>query len=295
VRDVIHGPLRATVDVRFAGEDADAVARSLDGTMSIELTDGRIANMNLRHEIGNIARVITGQAPAERTTQVARLTGTFQVTDGVARTDDLTAAIEDGTLSARGSVNLVDESIDLRLMAVLSREATQRVGGTQIGGLLTTALANQQGELVVPMLVTGSLQQPRFAPDTQLVAEMRLKNLVPSIRNPRELTSGLLDALRGRGDQPAAPPGEPQEAPQQTPRDAVGDILGGIFGRGRQAPPAQPEPQEAEPPPPPPPAPEAPNIDAPTADDDGQARPVTPRSILRDVASRLPGREAPAR
>jgi hypothetical protein len=187
--------------------------------------------MNLTQEIGNIAKFVTGQAAGERTTQVAAMSGNFDVTSGVATTDDLTASIEGGNVGVRGTVNLVDQQLNLRVTAVLSRDYSQRVGGNSIGGFLTTALANQQGELVIPMLVTGTAQQPRFAPDVKQVAEMRLKNLVPSLGDPQSLTGSILGAVRGeRGG------GSGGGA-----ASAIGGIVGAITGKPQppQTPPAE--------------------------------------------------------
>jgi uncharacterized protein involved in outer membrane biogenesis len=217
--DVIHGALGSRLRLGFTADGGDRIARSLNGTMSLDLAEGRIANMNLVQEIANIARFAAGQARAERSTQVAGLSGTFTLTDGVARTDDLTASIEQGTLAATGTVNLADERLDLRLTAVLSREFSERVGGTRAGGFLTTALANQQGELVVPMIVTGTTAQPRFAPDVQRVADMKLRNLVPSLRDPQGLTSRVLGAVGGQRDD------------SRTAGERIGDLVGAISGR----------------------------------------------------------------
>ena len=116
--------------------------------MSINLAQGTIANMDLRHEIANVARFVTGAPKAERSTSVAALRGNFDVTNGLARTENLTASIEGGTLGATGTINLVDQTLNLRLTTVLSSEYSQRVGRSRVGGFMTTALANQQGELV---------------------------------------------------------------------------------------------------------------------------------------------------
>jgi hypothetical protein len=85
----------------------------------------------------------------------------------------------------------------MRLMAVLTREYSQRVGGTTIGGFMNTALPNQDGGLIVPVLMTGTMQEPRFAPDVKRVAEMKLRNLVPSLRGPVDrVQERLRDRLR---------------------------------------------------------------------------------------------------
>jgi uncharacterized protein involved in outer membrane biogenesis len=236
LRDAVFGLLVSNAQLDFAADGAGSIARSLNGKMALNLVEGRIANLDVMHEVSNIARFITGQPKQARATEVARLSGNFAIRNGVARTDDLFAVLEDGTMGAEGTINLVDQSLNLRLITVLSREYTQRVGGTQVGGFLTTALANQQGELVVPMIVSGTLQQPRFAPDVQRIAEMRLQNLVPGLRNPQKATSGILGAIAG-----------PAQEGQPAPR-GVGGIVEAITGRPQTPP--QEKPKEGDEPPP---------------------------------------------
>lgn len=235
LRDVIFGALSSNVRVSASTDGADTIARSLNGTLSLTMPEGRIANMDLMNEISNIGRFVTGKEAAQRSTSVAALTGTFTVTNGLARTDDLKANIAGGTLAGSGTLNLVDQSVNMRLTAVLDRDFSQRAGGTRVGGWMTTALANQQGELVVPILMTGTMQQPRFAPDAQRMAEMKLKNLVPSLRNPQQWTSGILGAITGRKGQPdqADQAGEKDQEKKEEPatkKDPVQEQLDRLRG-----------------------------------------------------------------
>ena len=189
LRDIIRGALGSNVRMTFAGDGAENLAKSMNGTMSLNLAQGSIANMDLRNEIANVARFVTGAPKAERSTSVAALRGNFEVTNGLARTENLTASIEGGTLGATGTINLVDQTLNLRLTTVLSSDYSQRVGGSRVGGFMTTTLANQQGELMVPLLVTGTMAKPRFAPDVQRIAEMKVRSLLPSLGSPGSLTS----------------------------------------------------------------------------------------------------------
>ena len=61
---------------------------------------------------------------------------------------------------------------------------------------MQTALANKRGELVVPVLVTGTFSNPTFAPDIQQIAGMKVKGLVPNFDDPASIT-GTLQALLG--------------------------------------------------------------------------------------------------
>ena len=110
---------------------------------------------------------------------------------------------------------------------------------------MNTALANDQGELVVPMLVTGTMSKPRFAPDVQRIADMKLRNLVPGLKNPGALTTGILGAIGGQSQPGAGATG-----------GRIGEVLGAITGKQpaatKPAPPdAAPKDGEASAPPPP--------------------------------------------
>ena len=94
-------------------------------------------------------------------------------------------------LAANGLVNLADQSLNMHVTAVLNKALSQQVGGTQVGGLMNTALANNAGELVIPIILTGNFQHPQVAPDVQAIAQMKLQNLLPTSKNPGALTSRM--------------------------------------------------------------------------------------------------------
>jgi hypothetical protein len=53
--------------------------------------------------------------------------------------------------------------------------------------------------------VTGTFAKPRFAPDAARVAEMKLKNVLPSTGSAGGIVSGILGrAVAGRQEQPPA-------------------------------------------------------------------------------------------
>ena len=68
----------------------------------------------------------------------------------------------------------------MHVTAVLNKSFSQSVGGTGVGGYLQTALANKNGELVFPVIITGTMNHPLVAPDVQQIAKMRMNNLLPT-------------------------------------------------------------------------------------------------------------------
>jgi hypothetical protein len=113
---------------------------------------------------------------------------------------------------------------------VLSKGTSQQVGGSSVGGFMNTALSNNQGELVIPIMITGTFQNPHFAPDLQSVAQMKLKGLVPNFDNPGGALSGVLGNLLGQKPGTPAEAGQQPQQQQNPAQNAVQNVLGGLFG-----------------------------------------------------------------
>ena len=280
VKKTLYGMLAANTNASFtSGGGSSDIARTLNGTASLNLQNGKIAHIDLLNELASIGKFVQTGKASEPFTNLVKLTGDFNIKNGVAQTNNLNAVIDGGSLAARGAINLATEALDMQVTAVLSKEYSQTVGGTGIGGYLSTALANNKGELVMPILISGTFSQPRIVPDMKRIAEMKLQNLLPSGNNPGALTTGILngvlnrgaqgnggqsnsvmgnvlDALGGRNkanqDQP--PQGDPKQ-PQQQKQDntdqqqqqnsnPLNDILNSVMG-------SQQKKQQSTPPPPP--------------------------------------------
>jgi hypothetical protein len=157
-------------------------------------------------------------------TNVQKMTGNIVVKNGVAQTNNLQATLDIGNVGVVGTANLASQILNMQLTAVLSKAFTQQAGGTAVGGYMSTALANNQGELVIPAIVTGTFQNPKVVPDVQKMAQMKLKGLMPTADNPLGAASSILGGLSGqKGQQPAA-------GQQQNP---VNQIMG-LFGNKKK-------------------------------------------------------------
>ena len=202
-KQTLYGLLSANADTRFTTTaGAASILPSLNGKVSLKLNDGKIANVDLLHQLATIAQFQRTARAVEPFTQLIQLTGDFDIKNGMARTNNLKAVIDAGSIAASGTIDLAQQKVDLHLTTVLSQDYSQTVGSTNIGGFLNTALANNKGELVIPLLVTGTFQNPVFAPDLQKVAQMKLENLVPDIGNPADLKNRIFrDILRGKPEQ----------------------------------------------------------------------------------------------
>src|SRR3954470_6810237 len=231
VKQTIYGMLASNVNASFSSSSSSSIARSLNGSMAINLTNGKLMNINLLHELASVGKFIGANFDAAKNfTDLVQLTGNFDVKNGVAQTNNLNAVIDGGTLAAAGLVNLADQSLNLHVTTVLNKALSQQVGGTQVGGYMNTALANNQGELVMPVIITGTFQHPHVAPDVQQIAQMKLKNMLPNTRNPAQLTTGILGAVLGEKNEGGAA-GQPANG---QPKGGIGGILDAISGKQQQ-------------------------------------------------------------
>src|SRR5579883_739439 len=71
--------------------------------------------------------------------------------------------------------------------------------------------------------ITGTFEHPRFAPDVQQIAQMKLKGLVPNFNNPAAAVSGLVGSLAGK---PAANPDQSQQQPASKAIQELQNLLG---------------------------------------------------------------------
>jgi uncharacterized protein involved in outer membrane biogenesis len=194
VKDRLYGNLGADANLGFALESSANLARTLNGDLTFNVANGKIQGVNILHELSSVGKFL-GAAPAQGAgpqTAIKKLGGTLNIKNGVATTNNLVAELNEGSLSGVGTLNLVDQGINMHVNAVLSSGTSQQVGGAKVGGFLNTALANNKGELVLPVIVTGNMSRPIFAPDTQALAQMKLKNLLPTTGNPGSALSGIL-------------------------------------------------------------------------------------------------------
>ena len=266
IKQTLYGLLAANANTTFRAAPADQMARTLNGTLSLDLRNGRIVGMDLLNQLASIGKFIGFNRAPQQFTNLVQLTGNFNVVNGLAQTNDLKAVIDGGTLAADGAVNLADQTLNLKATAVLSQAMSKMVGGTGIGGMMQTALANNRGEIVIPVLISGTFQHPSFAPDVNKLAQMRLQNLLPTSNNPGALTSGILGALtggRGAGSQNQGGVGgilgaltgqqqqqqqqqqnQRQQQQQQNPAQSIFDqLFGGQQKQQQQQPPPQNQPQ----------------------------------------------------
>ena len=225
------------VEFIASGASQAAIMRSIDGKGGFDLADGAIKGVNIAKFARAIADLSSGVNPAtianalstatgpDETTDYSKMLSNFTVENGLLSTRDISLAGPFLTMRGGGSVNLAQQTVDLRL----SPRAT------------TTADGEGGRAFSIPMRVTGTFSAPKVGIDAESLVRDRLQSGV----------RGLLDGALGgdqegadANDDPAAAllrgvlGGAPREngaeqdasAAETTAADAVNQFL---FGGGR--------------------------------------------------------------
>ena len=231
-KDTLYGTVAASPNVTFATPPSGDVVSTLNGTLGLNLTNGKLTKVDLMNELSKIGKFGGG---AKGYTAISQMTGTLNLHNGIAQTNDLKAVLDAGNLAATGTMNLINQALNLHVTAVLNKQFSQSVGGTGVGGYLNTALANKNGELVLPVLVTGTTSHPVVTPDVEQIAKMKLNNLLPTaggLLNGKGgndlggLVGGLLGGQQQHGQQQGQP-GQQQNQQANPLNDALNQLLGG--------------------------------------------------------------------
>jgi hypothetical protein len=124
------------------------------------------------------------------------------VRNGMAQTNNLQAFLDVANVGITGNANLVSQALKLDVTAVLSKDFSQQVGGAGIGGYMNTAVANSQGEIVIPATVTGTLQHPVIRTLTTIrISDFKRRGTPANLATGQKCSDSEIDSGTCREDQ----------------------------------------------------------------------------------------------
>ncbi len=219
----LQGTTALDLSVTAAGRSQRDMVSALNGNGSVKFTDGKIKGINIAQLARNVfSAATTGwQSGGAQDTDFSEMGGTFTITNGVLKNDDLRLLSPLIRVSGAGTVNMPPKTLNYRVepKLVASLEGQGATGAAQ--------------GIEVPILITGSWSSPRFAPDLASMIQNRdnIENTIKSIREDggKGLIRGLMGQPAESGDGETA--GESSETAPAETRPSPEDALRQIFGR----------------------------------------------------------------
>jgi AsmA protein len=190
--DRITGKANVNIAMKTAGETADEVKKTLNGSADFAFTDGAVNGVNVARMIRDAyARIKGTKLPpeeAEQKTDFSELRGSVRVSNGIATNNDFTMSTPLLRINGKGTANLPAETVDYRVKATLVKTLKGQ-GGEDLDDLVG---------IPIPIHVTGNAADPKYALDTEALAEALAKSKVQDVIDEKvgdDAVKGLLKGL----------------------------------------------------------------------------------------------------
>ncbi len=195
------GSAELDIALHAVGATPHALATSLDGHVGIVLVDGDVSNAALSAALGDVLRMAGTRLDADGSSHVRCLALRADVSSGQVTLTALKLDTARLLLEGRGTVNLADETMALRLRPVL------RLGGAGVSA---------------PVRVDGPLRHPAAALDA-LGGAGRVGVVIGGLAGPPE--SCTPDLTAARDGRPGPLPSEPVAGKGTKPADLLRSLL----------------------------------------------------------------------
>lgn len=178
-KNVIEGQLLSDIRLQFQGDDPQRIKQTLNGGGQLNFVDGAIVGIDLAAMVRNVQAAFSGSggtaAADAPQTEFTEFVVPFNLRNGTFATEATRLKSPVLGVQAQGQADLVAEKLDFRVEPeYVATHKGQRSG-------------DDLKDLRVPILISGSFQNPQFAPDLKAIAKQQLQKEI--------IDSGKLDEV----------------------------------------------------------------------------------------------------
>jgi len=204
--DMLEGVLQMDTDLKATGLLPDTATQNLNGKGKVLLRDGSVKGFDIAGTLRNLTA--PGQAKGPEKTDFAQLQGSFSITKGVVKNDDLFMASPVFRLSGNGVINLPKSSMDYHVKPKLV--------GTLVGQGDTVTV--RKG-LSVPLRIRGPFKNLKITPEVDpasLIESIDAMKGGKALQGIQEIIKGEKPAQEQQGEQGQKSPPPPEEKIRKT-------------------------------------------------------------------------------
>ncbi|WP_439845653.1 AsmA family protein [Aeromonas veronii] len=192
--DLLEGKGDLDVQVQGRGLSALALRNGMQGKVTLKLSDGALHGINLPEMIREARATLSGkgveQVKEARKTDFSALTASFQIADGIARSNDIQLFAPALRVKGEGQTALVPESLDFLFLTSIV-ESSKGQGGKDVDELK---------EITIPVRIGGHWQAPSYQLDVKALLS---NNKLLEDKARKEAERGLKKLLGDKADNEA--------------------------------------------------------------------------------------------
>jgi AsmA protein len=162
-KDVIEGSLKSNMSLKLVGDTSDQIRKTISGNGSLNFNNGAIKGVDLAAMMHNVATAfnLSKKGTKAPETEFAELAVPFRITKGLFATQKTYLKSPVLHVQANGKANLVTEALDFK-----------------VNPKFVNPLKGQKEGIVVPLLVSGTFEKPKFKPDLKAAFKQNLGDVV---------------------------------------------------------------------------------------------------------------------
>ena len=189
--DLLEGKGDLEVEAQGSGLSEQALRSRMQGKVNLKLSDGALHGINLAEMIREARATLTGkgadQVKEVRKTDFSALTASFQIANGVARSDDIQLFAPALRVKGQGQTTLVPETLDFLFLTSVV-ESSKGQGGKTVDELK---------DITIPVRIGGHWQAPSYKLDVKALLS---NNKVLEEKARKEAERGLKKLLGDKAD-----------------------------------------------------------------------------------------------
>lgn len=221
--DRLEGTGTIEIAVTASGKSQKAMVQNLNGSGSVKFIDGAIRGLNLAEMVRNVTTAFTDPAAREtQKTDFAELSGTFTITNGLFRNDDMQLLNPLLRVAGAGTSDLPKRTVKYRVEPKVVGSLEGQGGDAAAAGL------------AVPVIAEGPWHDINYRPDLEGALGGAVQDIAKdpkkALEDAKDTGKALLKGLTGQGKSEEAPAaeGEQPQADKKDPApvDALKKLLG---------------------------------------------------------------------
>ena len=156
----ISGTAGADLTLQGRGFSMADLTRALEGTGHVAVKEGKVEGVNLLQEAIAILKVAGISLDNPKATAFSTIETDLAIKQGVINVQRLLMDSHDFQATGGGTIGF-DQTLNLTLNLNLSQDLSQKIAGSSP----VAKLAIKDGRLVLPLLITGTVQTPSYGLD----------------------------------------------------------------------------------------------------------------------------------
>ena len=179
----LSGKLSGSIALTTRGTTGDAMLAAARGTGRVTIANGVIPGLEMVRTVVLAFGKPSGTPPAGAGSAFEKIDAAFSLANRTLHSDDLSFTSRDFDMAGAPTIHLPEGGIDMRTSVRLSRELTAQAG-TDL-----RRYAQEDGRVVVPAIISGTVAAPSVMVDVKAVVSRALENEI------KRRVQGLFDRL----------------------------------------------------------------------------------------------------